>query len=219
MNPKEIKILLVDDHAMLRHGLGRLIGEQRGLLVVGEAASGQTALEQVRALSPHVVVMDIHLGAENGIEVSRRILAEFPAVKIVVLSADSDLAVVTKALQVGVSAYVSKESGSPELIRAIQAVMDHRIHLSPEVSSVLVRDYMKALGQKTIPASKPILTDRERRLLKLVAEGARNKAIAEALNVGVKSVETYRSRLMRKLGCASANELTRYALREGIASL
>jgi len=219
MNSKEIRILLVDDHAMLRHGLRKLIGEQEGLMVVGEAASSQAALEQIRALSPQVVIMDIHLAAENGIEVSGRILAEFPTLKIVVLSADSDLAIVTEALQVGVSGYVTKVSGPAELIRAIEAVMDHRIYLSQEVSSVLVRDYMKTLGGKTIPASKPILTDRERHLLKLVAEGARNKEIAEALNVGVKSVETYRSRLMKKLGCASANELTRYALREGIASL
>lgn len=219
MNSKDIRIFLFDDHAILRLGVRKLIGEREGLMVVGEAPSSQAALEQVRALSPHVVIMDIHLDAENGIEVSRRILAEFPSLKIVVLSADSDLAVVTEALHVGVSAYVTKMSGPTELIRAIEAVMDHRIYLSPEVSLALVRDYMKTLGGRTIPASKPILTDRERHLLKLVAEGARNKTIAEALNVGVKSVETYRSRLMKKLGCASANELTRYALREGIASL
>jgi two-component system, NarL family, response regulator NreC len=218
MNEEQVRILLVDDHAMLRQGLRSLIGSQEGLAIVGEASSMQAALEKVRALSPHVVIMDIHLAAENGIEVSRQILVEFPSIKIVVLSGDPDLALVTQALQAGVSAYVLKDNELPELIRAIHAVMDHQTYLSQEVASVVVTDYLRAMEGRTIPATKPILTDRERHLLKLVAGGARNKEIAEALSVGVKSVETYRSRLMKKLGCTSANELTRYAIREGIVS-
>jgi DNA-binding NarL/FixJ family response regulator len=218
MNLNEVRILLVDDHAIMREGLRQVLREQEHLTVVGEACNGQSALDQVRALSPDVVVLDLHLGGENGIEVSRRILADFPAVKIVVLSADSNLALVTEALQAGVSAYVVKDNASDELIRAIRSVMDQRTYLCPEVASVVVANYMKALADKTIPASKPLLSDRERQLLKLVAGGKRNKEIAETLGVGLKSVETYRSRLMKKLGCASPSELTRYAIREGIVT-
>ncbi|HYG34838.1 MAG TPA: response regulator transcription factor, partial [Clostridia bacterium] len=117
----------------------------------------------------------------------------------------------------GISAYITKEHGQEELIRAIRTALDHRIYLSPEVASVVVTDYMKTLAQKTAPA-KPVVTDRERQLLRLVAEGKRNKEIAAEMEIGVKSVETFRSRLMKKLGCASAADLTRYAIREGIAA-
>jgi DNA-binding NarL/FixJ family response regulator len=218
MNIKEVKTLLVDDHAMMRKGLCGLIHERDGVLVVGEAATGPEALQLTRSLAPDVVVMDILLDGENGIELSRQILAEFPSIKIVALSSESHLKLVHEALQAGISAYVIKSSAPEELLRAIATVMDHRIYLCPEVASDVVNDYMNVLGMATIPA-KPKLTDRERQTLKLVAEGKRNKEIAEALKVGVKSVETFRSRLMKKLGCASANELTRYAIREGIVPL
>lgn len=214
---KEIKILLVDNHQMVRQGLRLLIKEQPNMTVVGEASDRKSALEQVRSLSPDLVLMDVHLEGESGIEISRSLLAEFPSLKIIALSGDPDLAVVHDALQAGVSGYITKENSHEELVRAIRTVLDHRLYLSPEVASVVVVDYMKILNE---PAglSKPVLTDRERQLLKLVAEGKRNKEIAEVLAVGVKSVETYRSRLMKKLNCASAADLTRYAIREGITT-
>lgn len=219
MNVEEVRILLVDDHEMMRKGLHSLIHGRNGVRIVGEAASRQEALQLVRSLSPAVIVMDILLGGENGIEVSRQILAEFPSIKIIALSSESHLKLIHEALQAGVSAYITKSAAPEELMRAIAVVLDHRVYLCPEVANEVVNDYMNVLGMTTIPAAKPTLTDRERGLLKLVAEGKRNKEIAEALNIGVKSVETYRSRLMKKLGCASANELTRYAIREGIAPL
>jgi DNA-binding NarL/FixJ family response regulator len=163
--------------------------------------------------------MDILLSGENGIELSREILAEFPSVKIVALSSESHLKLVHKALQAGISAYVIKASAPEELLRAIAAVMNYRIYLCPEVASEVVTDYMNVMNGTVIPVSKPNLTNREQGVLKLVAEGKRNKEIAEALEINVKSVETYRSRLMKKLGCASASELTRYAIREGIVPL
>lgn len=159
--------------------------------------------------------MDIHLPGENGIAISRRILVEYPAVKIIALSSDSRLALINEALQAGLSAFVRKESNSEEMVRAIRSVLDNRVYLCPDVASMVVADYMNTIGEKTVSESKPTLTDRESLLLKLVAEGRRNKEIAEALDVEVKSVETFRSRLMKKLGCASSNELTRYAIREG----
>jgi DNA-binding NarL/FixJ family response regulator len=215
MNTETITVLLVDDHQMMREGLRRMLLEQPGLRVVGEAANGRTALEQVRATKANVVVMDVHLPGENGIEVSERILAECPGTKIVVLSADADLALVRRALQAGISGYLTKNAPPEDMVRAIREAMDQRLYLAQEVAAVVVQDYMKLVVNRSAPA-KSELTARARQLLKLVAEGKRNKEIADAMQVGVKSVETYRSRLMRKLNCASPADLTRYAIREGI---
>lgn len=217
MEEKAVRIVLVDDHQLMREGVRRILAEQAGIQVVGEAASCEAALEQVRAANPDLVIMDIHLPGEGGIESSAKILAEFPGVKLVVLSADTDLATVQKALEVGVSGYITKTGPPEELSKAIRAAMDERVHLSQDVAEVVLRDYMKMVVGRDQTA-KPVLTDRERLLLKLVAEGKRNKEIAEALQVGVNSVETYRSRLMRKLNCGSAAELIRYGIREGYAT-
>jgi two-component system, NarL family, response regulator NreC len=216
MTATNATVLLVDDHAMMRAGLRRLLQEQEGIAVVGEADSGPSAFDQVRALGPQVVVMDVHLAAENGNATARRILAEFPNVRIVVLSADSSPPVITEALQAGVSAYVTKENDPAELVYAIQAVMDRRTYFCREASAVVMGDYMKTLAGKTFSSAKPVLTDRQRRLLELVAGGKRNKEIAEVLGMGVKAAETSRLRLMKKLGCTSVSELTRYAIREGL---
>lgn len=218
MSAPDIKILLVDDHPMMREGVRRLLSEQAGMRVVGEAASFQTALKQVHGTQPDVIVMDIHLPGENGIEISERVLSEFPKVKIVVLSADTDLTTVQRALHAGVSGYISKNAPPEEMVRAIHAAVDQRMYLCPELASVVMKDYLNAVVKPSAPAA-PVLTERERLLLRLVAEGKRNKEIAVALKVGLKSVETYRSRLMRKVGCSSAADLTRYAIREGISSI
>lgn len=216
MTAPKAKVLLVDDHAMIRAGLCRMLQEQEGIAVVGEAADGQSALDQIRAHSPQVVVMDVHLGHEHGIAAVRRILAEFPDVRIVVLSVDSSLPVVTEALQAGVLAYVIKDNEPAELLRAIEAVMDRRTYFCQEAATVVMGDYMKTLANKTFSSARPVFTDRQRRLLELVAAGRRNKEIAEVLGIGLKAAETGRLRLMKKLGCSSASELTRYAIREGI---
>jgi two-component system, NarL family, response regulator NreC len=218
MNPTTIKIFLVDDHRLMREGVRALLTGHPTLRVVGEAGSRSTALEQIRALQPDVVVMDIHLPGENGIEISAQLLAEFPHTKIIILSGDTELATVQKALQVGVSGYLTKNDPPEEIVCAINAVMDQRIHLCPEVAAIVAADYVKVVVNHSAPA-KPVLSERELLLLKLVAEGKRNKEIADALQVTAKSVETYRSRLMHKLNCNSAAELTRYALREGITTL
>lgn len=218
MTAPEIKILLVDDHRLLREGLRTLLQHQPGLHVVGEAGESRSAVEQVRTTQPDVVIMDVHLPNANGIEVSAQLRAEFPHLKFVILSSDTELATIKKALQAGISGYLTKNDPPEEVVRALREVMDHRIHLSPEISGLVAQDYAQTLAHHP-PEEKPSLSDRERQLLRLVAEGKRNKEIAAALQVTAKSVETYRSRLMHKLNCNSAAELTRYALREGIASL
>lgn len=218
MNAAEIKILLVDDHRLMREGLRALLLAHPNLRVVGEAGGRLTALEQVRATQPDVVVMDVHLPGENGIEIAAQLLAEFPHTKIIILSGDTELATIQNALRNGATGYITKNDPPQEIIHAIQAVIDQRIYLCRDVAAIVAQDYTHGMLHPPTP-TKPALSERERLLLRLVAEGKRNKEIAAALAVTTKSVETYRSRLMHKLNCTSAAELTRYALREGIATL
>lgn len=214
--PDPIKILLVDDHQIMRQGLRQLISSQSGMTIVGEASDGLSALIQLRSHKPNLVLMDVHLSSESGIEVTQRILAEAPSVKVIVLSSDSELQLILQALNAGVAGYVLKESGCEELVRAIRTVMDHRIYLSPEVSSVVIQDFIKPGSARTSKPAPVALTEREQLLLRLIAEGKRNKEMSVVLEVTVKSVETYRSRLMKKLGCATTADLVRYAVRNGI---
>ena len=201
---------------MMREGLRKLITIQGEFKVVGEAASSQAALEQARVQKPDVVLLDIHLPDRNGIETARQLRAELPSVRIIILSSDSDPQVVLDALHSGVSGYVLKVNSSEDLGRAIRSVMTGQLFLSAEVSCIVVQDFLKTVNDGAAPFGRETLTEREKLLLKLVAEGKRNKEIADALDVGVKSVETYRSRLMKKLNCSGTAELTRYAIREGI---
>lgn len=219
MNPKPepTRILLVDEHQMMRQGLRQLLAGEPDWIVVGDAFNGQSAREQVRALSPHLVLMDIHLPDECGVEITRQIVAASPAVKVIALASDAAVEPVLRALRAGVAGYLIKKDGSDELIRAIHAVIGHRLYLSPEVSSAVILKFMESPGPETAGPAGADLSERERLLLRLVAAGNRNKEIAAALAVTVKSVETYRSRLQKKLGCTGTAELVRYAIREGIA--
>jgi len=218
MNAAGPKILLVDDHNLVRQGVRMLLEHQPGLVVVGEAGDGNSAVQQLKTLSPDIVILDVHLPGENGVQVSRRLLAEAPAVKIIVLSADPNLALVHAALLAGVSGYVTKDQNGEELLRAIRAVCDHQIYLSPVLVSAVVVDYKQVLHER-VEADRHLLSNQERQLLKGIAEGKRNKEIAAESGASLKTVEASRSRLMKKLGCRSPAELVRYAIREGIASL
>ncbi len=209
-------ILLVDDHRMFREGLRLLIArELPDMEVVGAVGDAATALESARALRPDLVVMDIHLPDTNGIEVSRRIRAELPATKIIVLSAEANLAFVKDALRIGASGYLLKSDAPEELPEAIRAVMEGRLYLCPEASQVAIENYRDVLNRADA-ADRPALSPRELQVLRLVAEGLRTKEIADKLGVGVKTAETFRQRLMHKLGCNGTAELVRYAVREGI---
>jgi DNA-binding NarL/FixJ family response regulator len=209
-----VKILIVDDHPVLRRGLCQALGQHSNLILVGDAATGQQGLELARDLKPDLAVIDIHLPDMSGLEVTRQMLAALPALKIVIFSSDAGRAMVDEALEAGVCGYLSKSSAVEELIQAIEIVMSGKFYLSPELSASFLQDYRNKLVG--IEPSKPVLSDGERHLVRLVAEGHRNKEIAAELAISVKSVETYRSRLMKKLGCSSSAELIRYAVREGI---
>lgn len=193
-----------------------ILQREPGFTVVGEAGDAQGALECVRSIRPDLVVMDLQLPDENGLKCSQRILAELPGIKIMVLSGDPNLALVEQALGIGISGYVLKDEAAGELVRSVHTVMNGKVYLSPSAATAL------AAGLKPGPAPKPpsplsTLSERELTVLKLVVEGLRNKEIADQLGVSTKSVETFRSRMMAKLGCGSTAELVRFAIREGLA--
>jgi DNA-binding NarL/FixJ family response regulator len=191
------------------------MAQQPNLTVVGEASTGASALKLAAELAPDLIVMDIHLPDMNGIEVTRQMLGVLPLVKIVVFSGDADRSLVDGALQAGACGYIWKQSAVEELIQAIGIVMAGKLYLSPEVSAGILEDYRKGLVDEPAP-SKPVLSEREKQILRLIAEGRRNKDMAVQLELSPKSIETYRARLMKKLGCSSTADVVRYAIREGI---
>lgn len=213
-----LKILLADDHKIVRDGLRNLLEKQADIVVAGEAEDGREALQMTRKLSPDVVIMDIAMPDLNGIEATRLILSENHDVKIVVLSMHSDKRYVSEMLKAGASAYLLKDCAFEELITAIRTIMKGKIYLSPGISEVLIEDYFKK-GQKTDSSVFSLLSDREREVLQLMAEGRTSKEIAAHLYVSIKTVETHRTNIMSKLDIHNIAELTKYAIREGLTSL
>ncbi len=214
----KVRIFLIDDHPVFLEGLRWIIGKQEDLEVVGSAFDGGEALKEIRRLKPDFILADVALPGADGIEICRHILADFPQVRIVVLSGFADEDFVRRSVEVGVHGYLLKGSESAEIIRAIRTVASGNTYLSPEIThSVLAasRKYFQARSQP----ERALLSAREREVLKWIAEGLSTKEIATRLDLGAKTVETYRRRLMVKLGCSRATELVRYALREGIVAL
>ena len=211
-----IRIVLADDHAVIRSGLRSLLQQQEGFEVVGEAGDGRIAVEVVERTRPHVVVMDITMPNLNGIEAARQIAAQAGGAAIVILSMHSDEGYVLRALKAGVRGYLLKESLDSDLIHAIHAVHQGKAFFSPTVSRVLVEDYMRQLQDKEIEDSFDLLTPREKEVLQMVAEGKSNKDVANILNLSVYTVETHRSHIMEKLNLHGVPELILYAVRKGV---
>ncbi|MGO8697391.1 MAG: response regulator [Limisphaerales bacterium] len=215
MDTANIKIFLVDDHGMLRSGLRHAITARPNMAIIGEASNGAIALKLIAELQPQLVIMDMHLPDMSGIELTRRILANWPAIKVTFFSGDANQSLVDEALEAGACGYVWKQGAAEELMTAIETVMAGRLYLSPEVNAAVLKEYRNSLGKKET-AGKAAPTEREKQLLTLIAAGQRNKEIAAHLKISPKSVEAYRSRLMKKLNCPSTAELVRYAIREKI---
>lgn len=202
---------------MMRDGLRYAIQTQPDMKVVAEAGNGVEALEVVEQHKPDLILMDISMPGANGIEVSLQIRNLYPQIKIIILSGMIDEGYVGQAIKAGLNGYMLKANTPTELISAIRAVMNGHMFLSPEVTCAVMADYKKFLDTKPTSAAS-LLSERELEVLKLVAEGLRTKEIAERLNIGIKTVDTYRARLLTKLNCDSTTELVRYAIRNGIVS-
>jgi DNA-binding NarL/FixJ family response regulator len=212
------RILLADDHAIIRQGLHSLLEKQPNIEVVGEVEDGRKAMELVRELSPDIVVMDITMPNLNGIDAARKIIGESENTKIIALSMHSSRRFVTEMLKAGASGYILKECLFDELIEAIKTVLKGGIYLSPRITGVIVDDYVKRLSEKYQPEA-PDLTEREREVLQLLAEGKSTKQVAIQLHVSTKTIESNRRNIMGKLKIHSVPELTKYAIREGLTPL
>jgi len=213
-----IRILLADDHKITRQGLRSLLDKQSDMEVVAEAEEGRTAVRLVRELLPDVVIMDVSMPDLNGMEAARQITREFGNVKIVALSMHSDSLFVTEMLKSGALGYLLKDCAFEELARAIRTVVAGKTYLSPSVSGVVVDDYLHRLSKAGF-SGLDVLTNREREVLQLLAEGKSTKRIALKLHISGKTVETHRRQIMNKLDIHTVAELTKYAIRKGLTSL
>jgi two-component system response regulator NreC len=213
-----IRILLADDHAIIRRGLRLILQEQPDFEVVGEAGDGKEAVNLTESLTPDVVVLDISMPGMNGIEAARQISSKQPQTALIVLSMHSDEAYVLRALKAGVRGYLLKESPESDFIQAIHCVKEGKAFFSPAVSRLLAEDYVRQSQEKDIEDSFDLLTVREREILQLIAEGRSNKEVAANLNLSVYTVETHRGNIMTKLNLHSIPELVLYAVRKGIIS-
>jgi len=213
-----IQILLADDHKITRDGLRALLESQKNMSVIGEAENGRKAVRLAGELKPDVIVMDINMPELNGIEATRQIRSELPEAKIIALSMYSDKRYVVGMLKAGVSGYLLKNCAFDELVSAISAVVNNQNYMSPKIADTVMKDYANILeSSDTSPASQ--LTIREREVLQLIAEGLKTKDIATRIHVSIKTVETHRQQIMRKLNTNSVAELTKIALKEGLTSL
>jgi len=213
-----IRILLADDHGIMRAGLRSLLDKEPDMEVVAEAENGRRTVQLARKLSPDVVVIDVTMPDLNGIEATRQILSEVSNVKVLALSMHSDEQFVVEMLTAGASGYLLKDCAVDELCTAIRAVVANQTFLSSEIANVVVKDYLRRLSINDFSPGS-VLTSREREVLQLVAEGKTSKQIASLLHVSVKTVEAHRQQIMDKLGIRSVAELTKYAIRKGITSV
>ncbi len=213
-----ITILLVDDHKIVREGLRNLIDRERpGMEVIGEAEEGRMAVQLVREMRPHIVLMDISLSGLNGIDATRQIVADHSGVKVIALSMHSDSHFIAEMFKAGASGYLLKDCAFEELINAIRSVMVNKSYLSPQLAGTMIKDRAQ-LYQTKSPSAFSVLSSREREVLQLLAEGKSTRDIAAGINLSVKTVESYRSQIMQKLNMSSIAELVKYAIRERLTS-
>ncbi|MEW6182082.1 MAG: response regulator transcription factor [Bacillota bacterium] len=213
------RIVIADDHKIVRDGLKVLLSRVPGFEVVAEAEDGQAAVRLARELAPDVVVMDIGMSGLNGIEATRQVVAESPSIKVVALSMHCDSRFVTGMLKAGAVGYLPKDCAFEELSAAIRAVTAGSTFLSPSVTGLVVKEFLNGSGSKEESVAFSVLTAREREVLQLLAEGKSTREIAAFLHVSVKTVESHRQQVIKKLDIHSVAGLTRFAIREGLVSI
>ena len=213
-----IKILLVDDHKIVRAGLRAVIAGHPEMAVVAEAGDGRTAVELAAEVSPDVIIMDISMPGLNGTEATSRILESNPDARVIALSMHLERRIVLQMLGAGAKGYLLKDSADEEVIDAILAVAKNTTYLSPRISNMVMKDYVERVSKKEL-SSISLLSSREREVLQLLAEGKKTKDIAALLNVSIKTAEFYRQQIMEKLDVHTIAELTKLAIREGLTTL
>ncbi len=212
----QIRIVLADDHTIIRSGLRLLLEQQPDFKVVAEAADGRQAVQLVAKHHPDVVILDIGMPQLNGIEATRQIVAQESHPNVVILSMHSDESYVLRTLKAGARAYILKNAAEADLIRAVQAVSEGKSFFSPVISKMLLEDYVRQVRDKEVEDSYDLLTPREREILQLIAESKTNKEIATILGLSPHTVETHRGNILEKLNLHSVPELILYAVRKGI---
>lgn len=215
---RKTRVLLADDHQLMRSGLRLMLERESDMSVVGEASDGREAVALAKSLKPDVVVMDIAMPNLSGIEAAHQMTEENPELGIVMLTMHSDESYVLRALKAGSRGYLLKDSAEADLINAVHVVAGGKSFFSPAVSKVLLDDYVRKLKRSGTEDAYELLTPREREVLQLVAEGKSNKDIANLLNLSVYTVESHRANLMEKLNLRGLPELILYAVRKGIIS-
>lgn len=213
-----IKTLIVDDHKIFREGLRGLIEKEPDIDVLGEAGNGIEAIKFAGELHPDVIIMDVTMPDMNGIEATRKIIAESPGIRVLVLSMESDRRFIVEVLESGAFGYVLKDGIFAELATAIRTVAAGETYLGPRISELIIKDYLQRIPDG-LPLTHSSLTTRERELIQLIADGKNAKEIAGAFGISIKTVEVHRHNIMQKLNLYSIAELTKYAIREGLTSL
>jgi DNA-binding NarL/FixJ family response regulator len=211
MTARKIRVLLADDHAVVRQGFGRILAAHADLEVIGEAGNGREAVELAEQLKPDVVVMDVSMPELNGIEATRRLIKAAPRLRVLALSMHKDSVYVREILRAGAQGFLLKDASEDDLITAVRAVSQGQGYISPAVSEAVLSDYRRHV---TDPID--LLTSREREVLQMIAEGKTNKEIAGTLNLSIYTVDAHRGRIMEKLNLHSAGEIVRFAMRNGL---
>jgi two-component system response regulator NreC len=212
-----IRVLLVDDHKIMREGLRSLLEKQPDIEIVAEAESAQKALKLVEEITPNLVIIDVVMPSLNGIEATRRILAKVPTIKVIALSMYSDKRFVMEMLRAGASGYLLKDCAFEELDEAIRAVMEDRTYITPRIVDIIVKDYFSQV-EKPSSSALSTLTSRQYEVLQLLAEGKTTREIARQMALSVKTIESHRQQIINKLNIRSVAGLTKYAIREGLIS-
>jgi RNA polymerase sigma factor (sigma-70 family) len=211
-----IRILLADDHQVVRKGLRLILERHEGMEVVGEASDGREAVQLAGELKPNIVIMDVGMPQLNGIDATEQIIRHDPGAGIVILSMHSDEGYIVRALSAGAKGYLLKDSAEEDIVQAIRIVAQGRPFFSPKITQTLLDDYVNQLQQKVLQDSYALLTEREKEVLQLIAEGKTNKEVATVLDVSVYTVETHRTNLMQKLNLHNTAEIVLYAVRKKI---
>lgn len=211
-----MRIVLADDHGIVRRGMRSLLEGEPGVEVVGEAANGREALKLLETLKPDMAILDVAMPMLNGIEVTAQAMKASPDLRVIILSMYADEAYIVRALTAGARAYLLKEATEEDLLPAVRAVALGRSFFSPAISTILLADYVRHLKQRGLEDSYDVLSDREKEVLQLLAEGKTNKEAASVLNISLSTVETHRLKLMQKLDLHNTAEIVLYAVRKGI---